>query len=81
MADVGHWKFDRLAAAGGRQRAQRHRVLVVGEHIVNVQPERAACLLGQPGEEIEDLVAAVVGAAERPDAQHVPGHIVGDQLR
>src|SRR5215831_141407 len=66
VADVSYWNFDRLVPAGGRQRAQRHGVLVVGEHIVNVEPERTACFLGQPDEEIEDLVAAVVSAAKRP---------------
>src|SRR5215467_3758370 len=43
-------------------------------------PPPGCSLLGQPAEETEDLVPAVVGAAERPDAQCVPGHIVGDQL-
>ena len=40
-----------LSPAGSRQRTQRHGVLVVGEHIVDVEPERASCLLGQPAEE------------------------------
>lgn len=56
-------------------------MLVVGEHVVNVEPERASCLFGQPAEESEDLVPPVVVAAERPHASHVPGHVVGEQLR
>jgi hypothetical protein len=53
----------------------------LGEHIVDLEPERARCLLGQPAEESQYLVPAVVGAAERPGGQPVPGHIVGDPLR
>ena len=64
-----------------RQHAKRNGVLVVGEHAVNIEPERAAGLLSQSAEETKDLVLAVVGAAERPDAQHVPGCILGDLLR
>src|SRR5258708_33648189 len=46
--------------AGDGQGAQRDGVLVVGQHIMNIQPERAGCLRGQPGEETEDIVPAVV---------------------
>src|SRR5271165_3369893 len=67
VADVGHRNLDRLIPARGRQPAQRHSVLVVGEHIVNIELERASCLLGQPAEEAEDLIPAAVIAAERPD--------------
>src|SRR5258708_21434814 len=72
MVDVRHRDLQRLAPAGGGQRAQRDGVLVVGEHIMNIQPERAGCLLAQPGEETEDLVPAVVAAAQRPGSRHVP---------
>src|ERR1035438_5354349 len=56
-------------------------MLIIGEHIMHIQPERATRLFGQPGEETEDLIPAVVVAAERPGTSHVPGHLVGDQLR
>ena len=47
---------------------------------MDVQPERAAGLLGQPAEEAEHLIAAPVVAAERPDALGMPDCVVGDQL-
>ena len=52
-------------------------MIIVGEHIVDIQPERAASLLGQPAEETENLVLAVVVTAQRPDTLHVPDGIFG----
>ena len=43
MADVGHRSLDQLGPAGSRQRTERHGVLVVGQHVVHVEPERASC--------------------------------------
>src|SRR5580693_1543622 len=80
VADVHHRNLDRLAVARGDQRGQHRGVLVVREDIVHIQPERPAGLLGQPAEEAEHLIAAVVVAAERPDALGVPDGVVGDQL-
>ena len=80
MGDVRHRDLDRLAPAGGGQRGQHHGVLVVGEDVVHVQPERAAGFLGDAAEEAEHLIPAVIVAAERPAALYVPDHVVGEQL-
>ena len=80
VADVRHRDLDRLAPAGGGQRGEHHGVLVVGEDVVDIQPECAAGFLRQAAEEAEYLIPAVIVAVERPTGLYVPDGVVGEQL-
>ena len=63
---------DPLAGTLRRACKQRNPVLVVGEQVVDLEPERRADLL-QPFEVAECLVGTVVGAAELRVAEEVEG--------
>src|SRR6516165_3176051 len=65
-----------LAADGN----QRDRVLVVGEHIMQLEAERAARNLEDPGEKLQHLVYALVVPGEEATVGNVVADVLGEEL-
>jgi hypothetical protein len=79
VEDVDGARLEALAVAFSADRADAHGVLVVGEHVVDVDLEGATGLLEEAAEHVDDLFLALVVAGEHVVPADVPHDVVGEQ--
>jgi hypothetical protein len=70
----------RAECGAGYGRHQRHRVLVAGDHIMQLGAERAARQLEDPGEHLQYLLCALVVPRDGATAGNVVADVFGPEL-
>jgi hypothetical protein len=64
----------------GASAKQRHRMVIVGHHVVDLHAEGAAAELHRLGEEAKDRVHAAVVTRELVAARHIPDGVLIHRL-